>query len=108
MYKKRTPFIFPFTDGLGVERFRVEFICESAAEAVAVSQRGASAPCAAAFLPAEPPVVDDATPDAEIVAAAKLGSPGLCALFLDRLAEQEDDLGAPGEPPRCRAMGSCD
>ena len=56
-----TPFIYPFRDGLGVERFRVEFICESAAEAIAVSQRGASAPIAAAFLPKEPPSAFDPT-----------------------------------------------
>ena len=64
MYKKRTPFIFPFTDGLGVERFRVEFICESAAEATAVAERGCSAPMAAAFQPAEP-VLNQATNVAE-------------------------------------------
>lgn len=43
------PNIYPFTDGLGVERFRVEFICESAAEAEGVVARAASNPVAAAY-----------------------------------------------------------
>ena len=114
MYKKRTPFIFPFKDGLGVERFRVEFICESAAEAEAVAERGCSAPMAAAFLPADPPgvlnertnVLNSETDDEpeEVVSASMLAPAELRAL----IESQDDDLGAPGEPPRCRAMGSCD
>ena len=44
-------------------------------------------------------VAEPATPEGVLTAGEFLA---------ERLEATEDDYGAPGEPPRCRAMGSCD
>ena len=59
-----------------------------------------------AFVPVvAAPVAQDATPEGEFVFHTQEAA---VEFLTERLEATEDDYGAPGEPPRCRAMGSCD